>query len=481
MTAHFVDNNWKLNKKILNFCKVPGHSGEVMAQTVWNCLSNWELNQVLTMTVDNASSNDVGISYLKKNLMPDLVMKGKYFHTRCCAHVLNLIVKDGLKDIDNSVLRIRGAVKYIQSSGPRYDKFKSFIDPQKVEYKGFVNLDVDTRWNSTYLMLEAALKHMSTFAKLEMHDRAYVRELQNGKGLPLLEDWEYVDSILPFLALFHDATVRISGSSYATSNKYMFEVFGIGKKIREMCNHLDPRIRLMAKNMKIKYDKYWGEPNSLNMLLLIALILDPRHKMKFINWYAENFFGSDEATNFTKNVNSSLISLFNEYNGQIGESHASSQEDRPHEGGKSDPYGFKPFYKSIGRNKADSEVTKYLDDICEEEGDLDVLMWWKDNCTRYPVLARIAREVLAIPVSTVASESAFSTGGRVLDAYRSSLSATTVEALICTQDWVKIKDHGIETSSLVTYDDLNTLQQLEQGKITRCLLFTYYIKLWLDK
>ncbi|XP_045811027.1 zinc finger BED domain-containing protein RICESLEEPER 3-like isoform X1 [Trifolium pratense] len=100
--------------------------------------------------------------------------------------------------------------------------------------------------------------------------------------------------------------------------------------------------------------------------------------------------------------------------------------------------------------------------LIEEEGDLDVLIWWKDNCTRYPVLARIAREVLAIPVSTVASESAFSTGGRVLDAYRSSLSAITVEPLICTQDWVKKKDHGIETSSLVSYDDLNTLQQLEQ-------------------
>ncbi|GAU43535.1 hypothetical protein TSUD_98550 [Trifolium subterraneum] len=53
--------------------------------------------KVLTMTVDNASSNDVGILYLKKYLMPDLVMEGKYFHTRCCAHVLNLIVKDGLK------------------------------------------------------------------------------------------------------------------------------------------------------------------------------------------------------------------------------------------------------------------------------------------------------------------------------------------------------------------------------------------------
>ncbi|GAU25736.1 hypothetical protein TSUD_216670 [Trifolium subterraneum] len=98
-----------------------------------------------------------------------------------------------------------------------------------------------------------------------------------------------------------------------------------------------------------------------------------------------------------------------------------------------------PFYKSSGRNKADSEVTKNLDEALEEEGDLDVLIWWKDNCTRYSVLARISREVLAIPVSTVASESAFSTGGRVLDAYRSSLSSTTVEALICTQDWVKKK------------------------------------------
>jgi hypothetical protein len=118
LTAHFVDNNWKLQKKILNFCQVSGHSGDVMAQTVWNCLTAWGLNKVLTMTVDNASSNDVGISQLKKALMPDgLLMGGEYFHTRCCAHVLNLIVKEGLKDIEREVARIRGAVSMISIGG----------------------------------------------------------------------------------------------------------------------------------------------------------------------------------------------------------------------------------------------------------------------------------------------------------------------------------------------------------------------------
>lgn len=49
----------------------------------------------------------------------------------------------------------------------------------------------------------------------------------------------------------------------------------------------------------------------------------------------------------------------------------------------------------------------------------------------------MAREVLSIPVTAVGSESAFSTSGHVLDGFRSSLTPKVVEALICTQDWLK--------------------------------------------
>ena len=87
----------------------------------------------MTLIVDNAISNDMGVQHLKKRLLSwnNSVLKGNYTHRRCCAHILNLIVSSGLKGIGKSVLRIRAVVKYIRSSPSRFMKFKECVERQK--------------------------------------------------------------------------------------------------------------------------------------------------------------------------------------------------------------------------------------------------------------------------------------------------------------------------------------------------------------
>lgn len=75
------------------------------------------------------------------------------------------------------------------------------------------------------------------------------------------------------------------------------------------------------------------------------------------------------------------------------------------------------------------------EDPLPDDDDLNVLCFWQ-KIRKYPTLRKIARAILAIPISTVASESAFSMGGMVISPHRSKLHAKTVEALMCLQNWI---------------------------------------------
>jgi len=103
----------------------------------------------------------------------------------------------------------------------------------------------------------------------------------------------------------------------------------------------------------------------------------------------------------------------------------------------------------------------YLMDDVEKNKDLNVLAWWKASSKRYPVVSMIARDVLAIPTSTVASESTFSTGGWILDCYRSSLSTKTAEALVCCQQWLRSSSKECKLQDLL--EEIQKLEIVEKG------------------
>ncbi|KAL0403928.1 UNVERIFIED_CONTAM: hypothetical protein Sradi_2033600 [Sesamum radiatum] len=233
---------------------------------------------VFSITVDNASSNDGAIAYLKKKFdnWGQNILGGRYVHMRCMAHIVNLVVQDGLKGKDEheAISRIRGAIRYIRNSPARYKKFQECVEFEKLETKKFLSLDVPTRWNSTYLMLETAISLKRAFDAYEDVDLAYKNDLlrQPFDGIPTDYDWERA-------------------------------------KV------------LMARKMKEKYDKYWGSIERINMILYYAVILDPRHKLEFLEFTFDKLYGGTEKCDVMKEqVRDGLHELFNDYKLRYGHS-----------------------------------------------------------------------------------------------------------------------------------------------------------------
>ena len=72
------------------------------------------------------------------------------------------------------------------------------------------------------------------------------------------------------------------------------------------------------------------------------------------------------------------------------------------------------------------------------------------------MLSIIARDVLTVLVSTVASEAAFSAGGRVVRKKRCNLSPQAIKAVVCLKNWSlaekRLHDH-VQEAELVAYTE----------------------------
>ena len=79
LTAHFISDEWNLHKRILNFKLMDSHKGKETGKVVESCVVDWGIKDKLSyLTIDNASSNNVIVSYLKDNLSDKLVLDGDF-------------------------------------------------------------------------------------------------------------------------------------------------------------------------------------------------------------------------------------------------------------------------------------------------------------------------------------------------------------------------------------------------------------------
>ncbi|XP_058190311.1 zinc finger BED domain-containing protein RICESLEEPER 1-like [Rhododendron vialii] len=257
------------------------------------------------MVVDNATSNDVMVRLLKSWLKEKslLCSKGALFHVRCSAHILNLIVQDGLQVIVSLISKIRDSVRYLKRSPSGKQKFDLAVSQLKLNGLKKVPMDVPTRWNSTYEMLEAALPLRDAFARLDLIDKNYDHN-------PSDEEWEIATIICECLEVFFKATCHFSGTCFPTSNVFFPEICKIQMQLNEWETSEYDFLRLMAKPMSQKFAKYWDESC---LALAISVVLDPRCKMAVVEFYYEQIYGPCESTSYIDRVHTIFSKLFDEY------------------------------------------------------------------------------------------------------------------------------------------------------------------------
>ncbi|CAN1812875.1 Zinc finger BED domain-containing protein RICESLEEPER 2 [Linum perenne] len=463
VTCHFVDRNWKLQKRILNFCDLPPpHSGISISDALHKCLVEWDIERkIWTITVDNASNNDVAIRTLKRTLtcMTKLPLGGDIFHVRCCAHILNIMVQFGLKEIEGVIENVRQSVKHIAISESRVNMFREVTKQLRLSGKKLI-LDCCTRWNSTFHMISVALELKDVFPGYAARDPWY-------KWLPSEEEWQRVSQVCQFLEVFSDVTNIISGSSYTTANVFLPELWRIKVLLKNTMQAGDECMKSMAEKMQEKFDKYWGE---CNLVIAFACVLDPRNKMKVVEVTFPDLYGEDNYFRHVQLVREKLYELFEEY---VEEYKAREVENRSEmvvetvasastDSGKEKKLSGQDMLDSIVRNVSSSaatvksELDNYLEAaLAERSTDFNVIEWWKENRLTYKILSRMATEIMAIPITSVASEAAFSAGGRVIEPSRARLGKKTIQALLCSQDWLK-NHYGLTRSSKVSFNFLFT-------------------------
>ena len=141
------------------------HTKEVLSSVLLDTLLEWNIDRKLsTVTMDNCSTNDAVIKIILDKLQRGaFIMRGSMLHMHCVAHVLNLIVQDGLDVIGSSIEKVRESVRFWIASTKRRQKFEEIARQAHVDFTKELALDCKTHWNSTYLMLSIAIKYQNVF------------------------------------------------------------------------------------------------------------------------------------------------------------------------------------------------------------------------------------------------------------------------------------------------------------------------------
>ncbi|KAL2228931.1 zinc finger BED domain-containing protein DAYSLEEPER [Sesamum indicum] len=450
VSGQFIDSDWKMHRKLLNVIMEPyPESDTAFSHSVAACLSDWSMDGKLFSVTINQPLTDASVDNLRAllSVKNPLVLDGQLLVGNCLARSLSSIVQDALASVEGIVKKVRDSVKYVKTSESREEKFIELKQQLQVPSSKNLAIDDQTQWNTTYEMLLAASELKEVFSCLDTSDPDY-------KDAPSVEDWKQIETLCTYLKPLFDTANLLTTAATPTTNTFFHEAWKIQLELARAAASEDPFVSSLTKFMQEKFDKYW---KSCCFILAIAVVMDPRFKMKLVEFSFSKIYG-EEAASYVKVVDDGIHELFLEYvalplpltPAYAEEANGASikPEDPQGMGISSNGLGltdFDVYIMETTSQLAKSELDQYLEEsLLPRVHEFDVIGWWKLNRIKYPTLSKMARDILSIPVCTVPATSVFDTVRKEMDSYRCSLRPETVEALICAKDW--LQSENVETA-----------------------------------
>lgn len=400
-------------------------TSDVLCEALYKCLQSWQFDcKLSTLTLHGSSTDDALVPQIKAKIGPtNLLLGGRLLNMQCCAQSLDLVIKDGLEVIATTIEKIRGVAYYL-ATPERHGKFKEAALSQHVELTEELCLDSKSKWNSTYTMLRIALGYKKVFDYLKRVD-------ENFTSCPTAEDWKSASSVFDRLEVFHELSEMFPGTKFVTANEFFIHVCEIKMNMHEWLGCGDPVIEKMSAAMVEKFDMYWS---GVHDLMALAIILDPRGKMVVLEICYDALFGEGNSEQHVRKSRDFLRELINVYKAHREASIAALSTDKVPS--RMEALVARVEARNAIRRRLDNELDRYLQEgnIPYTGEEFDILGWWKLE-GGYPILKMIARDIFAIPIARIVSESALCTGGRVLNGHCSHLTPKMLEALICCQEW----------------------------------------------
>jgi hypothetical protein len=485
ITIHYIDDNWEMKSVIIAFVRVLyPHSGERLGDHFIQAVKAMDpklLCSIWAITTDNASNNGTMLDYINLNLDREIrdcieeavaedaaansdvgdiscgfTNTSEVFLVSCFAHTIQLAIKDGLancRNLDAAIGRFRDIVKKISDSPKLLEALAVVCSNLKVANK-IPSLDVETRWNSTWEMLNGVISLRKPLEELlrrirDRHDGFCNFTIEPSSHLAENiphESWSAVQDFCNFLKPFKEATVLMSGSSYPTLGLAAPVFFTITQHVKKaigaQTGFKSTHTIKYAKIVQSKLKEY--EVKIKSPAVLIAAALDPRVKnllqkmeiepadvkkyivQEYQQHYSERYSSfkarkaSTQDSQENSNNNDSLLGSFMGFvdDGDVGKS--CEQDDESFE----------------------NELNRWLSHspMKANQSSRDVCLWFKVNSANlFPRIGFMAREYLGITSTSVPSECAFSMSGTTISKRRARLGDDAVQAICELQAFLNFR------------------------------------------